>query len=257
MKKYTYFFCLITAGLMLLSSCENELLEGEFFSTPDGSDPEEFCAEAPFAIANAQAALANGTTEQQADLCAALLATINTTIEVCGDDTGVYQALLDSLGSNCMIDPDDGGDDDDPMDSLVGETYLLTAFEVETAIDLDGDGVPSTELIGETGCYLNETIFFDTETELTATSTSFLELFVEVDGDVVTQMIDCIEEEEITNSSYVLDGTTITIDGIVGVVSSTQIIFTVPDGFFGEIVSDDGMGTVELLEDITFTYTLQ
>lgn len=256
MKKITYFFALLFTGVFLLSSCDDEQLTGEFFSTPDGSDPEEFCDDAPFTIAAAQAALFNAPLSQQAALCDALRATIVSTISLCDDPGGSFQALLDQLGDDCMIDTDGGGGDD-PMDSLVGETYILTAFEVETAIDLNGDGMASNELISEAGCYENETIFFDSETMLTATSTSFLELFVEIDGDTVTQMIDCIEEEEITNSSYVVDGNIITIDGIEGVISGIQIIFTVPDGFFGEVISDDGMGTVEILEDITFTYTLQ
>lgn len=242
-----------------MSSCENELLEGEFFTTPDGSDPEEFCAEAPFAIANAQTALANGSAEQQADLCAALLATINTTIDFCGDETGVYQALLDSLGTDCMVDPDGGGGDDGGDDvSLVGQTYILTAFEVETPVDLDGDGVENTEIIAESSCYMNETLFFNDETNATATSTSYLEISVEIDGnDEFVQTIECIDEEEITPATYTVDGTTITIDGVVGVISGDQIILTIPDGFFGEFISDDGTGTVEVLEDVTFTYTLQ
>ena len=258
MKKITYYIILVFVGLMALNSCEDEQLEGEFFSTPDGSDPEEFCEDIAFNIASAQAALINAPAGQEMALCDALQATIINAIVVCGDDTGLFQALLDDLGDDCMVDPGDGGDDDgDAPGSLAGRTYILTAFEVETAVDLDGDGDASNDLIIETGCYQNETLFFDSETELTATSNSFLNLSVVIDGDVVTQMVECIIEQEITNSNYVLNGNTITIDGINGVVSSTQIVFTVPDGFFGEIVSDDGMGSVEILEDITFTYTLQ
>lgn len=259
MKKYTYIFALLVTGLTLLSSCENELLEGEFFSTPDGSDPEEFCEEAPLTIANAQAALVNGSEAQQADLCAALIETINTTIDFCGDETGVYQALLDSLGTDCMVDPGDGGNGGgDGDDSLVGQTYLLTAFEVETALDLDGDGVANTELIAESSCYMNETLFFNDATNATAISTSFLEIFVEVDdNDDFIQTIQCVEEEVTTPSTYTVNGTSITIAGVEGVISGDQIILTVPDNFFAEFISDDGTDTVTLLEDVTFTYTLQ
>lgn len=258
MKKYTYFAAFLIAGLTLLSSCENELLEGEFFSTPDGSDPEEFCAEAPFAIANAQAALVNGSAEQQAELCAALITTINTTIDFCGDETGVYQALLDSLGTDCMVDPGDDGGDDGGDDTLVGQTYLLTAFEVETAIDLNGDGMANTELITESSCYMNETLFFNDETNVTATSTSFLEIFVDIDGnDELVQTIECINEEEITPSLYSVDGNAITIDGVTGTISGSQIILTIADSFFGEFITNDGTGTIDVVEDVTFTYTLQ
>jgi len=119
MKKTTYFFALLLAGLSFFSSCENEPLEGEFFSTPDGSDPQEFCDDAPLAISNAQIALANATPEQQAELCNALIETINSTIEVCGDETGLFQALLDELGTDCMIDSGggDNGDDDNDNDN--------------------------------------------------------------------------------------------------------------------------------------------
>lgn len=122
MKKITYFFALILVGMSLLTSCENELLEGEFFSTPDGSDPAEFCENAPADIAIAQAALFNAPAEQQAQLCDALQATITNAIVVCGDPTGIFQALLDDLGSDCMVQNDDDDDDDDGSDdAIVGE----------------------------------------------------------------------------------------------------------------------------------------
>ena len=266
MKKTTYFFALLIGVLGLMSSCENEQLEGEFFSTPDGSDPQEFCDDAPLAISNAQIALTNAAPAQQAALCDALIATLMTTIDVCGDETGLFQALLDELGTDCMVNTDDGGDDDDDNDdtgggddtNLVGSTYLLTAFNLETPIDLNGDGAASTELISEGACYENETLFFDDETTLTATSTSFLVISTDVETDgSFTQTSECIFEDDITVSNYTVDGSIITIDGIEGVITGTQIIFTIPEGFFGEIVSDDAMGSVEFLEDITFTYTLQ
>ncbi len=255
MKKITYYFALLLVGLFFVSSCDDEPLEGEFFSTPDGSDPADFCADAPLAITSAQVALANAAPAQQAELCDALIATINSTINVCGDDTGIFQSLLDELGTDCMIDTTDPGDGND---DLVGRTYLLTAFEVETPIDLNGDGVATTELISEGSCYENETLFFNDETNVTVTSTSFLEITVEVDADDnLIQSSECIFEEDITNATYSVNGNTITIDGIDGVINGNQIVITVPEGFFGEIVGDDGISTVELLEDIVFTYTLQ
>ena len=263
MKKTTYFFALLLAALCLVSSCENEELEGEFFSTPDGSDPEDFCTDAPLAISNAQIALSNAAPAQQAALCDDLIETLNTTIDLCGDETGLFQALLDQLGTDCMVNTDDDTDDTDDSDggdemNLVGSTYLLTAFNLETPIDLNGDGSASTELISEGACYENETLFFDDETSLTVNSTSFLIISTEEQTDgSFTQTSECVFEDDVTVSNYIVDGSIITIDGIEGVITGTQIIFTVPEGFNGEVVGDEGMSSIEFLEDITFTYTLQ
>lgn len=255
MKKCTYIAVLLFLGLFCITSCENEPLEGEFFSTPDGSNPQDFCDDAPAAIAAAQLAFLTASEEELEELCNSLTASINATISVCGDPGGVLQEIIDDL-EDCTMDT--GGDDDPVDDNLVGRTYLLTAFQIESEIDLNNDGNFTNDFIVETGCYQNETIFFDDETSLTVFSTSFLELFVDVDiNGNVTQEATCVMEEETSMSSYVVDGNVITIDGIEGIISNTQIIFTVPDGYFGELISDDGTGSFEILEDVTFTYTLQ
>ena len=111
----------------LLTSCDHEPLEGEFFSTPDGSDPADFCADAPLAITAAQIALANVEPAQQAELCDALIAILNTTIDICGDETGLFQSILDDLGTDCMIDTDGG--DDDNLDPIVGEWQFIRSVD--------------------------------------------------------------------------------------------------------------------------------
>ena len=110
MKKLHTILSLILA-VFLLFSCNVEELEGEFFSTPDGSDPEEFCANAVATIAGAQLALATADPADQAMFCEALRNAINGIINQCGDPGGSFQMLLDELGTDCMVMTDDGGDD--------------------------------------------------------------------------------------------------------------------------------------------------
>ena len=268
MKKTTYFFALLLAGITLLSSCENEQLEGEFFSTPDGSDPQEFCDDAPLAISNAQIALINAAPEQQAELCNALIETINTTIDVCGDETGLFQALLDELGTDCMIDAGGGDDDDDDgggddmNDSLVGRTYLLTSITIESEFDFNGDGVATNELLSETECQTENTLFFNDEIIVTQVGTSVLDIFVEEDDmGNLEQIIQCTLVDLMVPGTYLRDGESLTVDfmGDIGngIVDGNQLIFTELDFFLGAFINETGDGVDELEEDTVFTYTLQ
>jgi len=120
-KKILHLFPILLAFIVF--SCDVEPLEGEFSSTPDGSDPEEFCANATLLIAEAQLALVTATADNADALCQALRGTIENVIDVCGDTEGAFQALLDELGNDCMIETD-GNDDDDGGGDVTCEDFI-------------------------------------------------------------------------------------------------------------------------------------
>lgn len=135
MKKISYYlpFLLLFTTLVFIS-CDDEQLEGEFFSTPDGSDPEVFCQETgPLAIAEAQLALLGLDPSEAQAGCDAFIATINSFINTCGDEGGGLQLLLDELGTDCNLTTDggDGDDDDDDgtIDPIVGEWALVRSVD--------------------------------------------------------------------------------------------------------------------------------
>lgn len=111
MKKLSYYlsFLLLFTAITFIS-CDDEQLEGEFFSTPDGSDPAVFCSETGLlAIAEAQIALAGLDPSEAQAGCDAFKATINSYIATCGDEGGSLQLLLDELGNDCNVMTDGGG----------------------------------------------------------------------------------------------------------------------------------------------------
>ncbi len=108
MKKISYlyfFFALFTAAVF--TSCENEPLTGEFFTTPDGSDSttdddgtvdSEECIAALDALATGQASLAGATEETYNAACVAYATALDFIISNCGDPNNVYQNILNTLG---------------------------------------------------------------------------------------------------------------------------------------------------------------
>lgn len=126
MKKISYYlsFLLLCIAITFIS-CDDEQLEGEFSSTPDGSDPAVFCAETGLlAIAEAQIALIGLDLADAQAGCDSLRATINSFIATCGDEGGTLQMLLDELGNDCNLVTDGGGDDDD--DSGIDGVFFIT-----------------------------------------------------------------------------------------------------------------------------------
>lgn len=106
MKKITYYFSLLLVGVFLFTSCENEQLTGEFFTTPDGQDivigdgdpDSETCQDAFTALATAEAAFAAATEENYTTVCSAYSQALLITIEACGDSSGDLQAMVNELG---------------------------------------------------------------------------------------------------------------------------------------------------------------
>lgn len=92
--------------MFLFTSCENEQLTGEFFTTPDGQDivigegdpDSETCQDAFTALTAAETAFATATEENYTTVCSAYSQALTITIEACGDSSGNLQAIVNSLG---------------------------------------------------------------------------------------------------------------------------------------------------------------
>ena len=158
MKKISYYlpFILLCFATIFIS-CEDEQLEGEFFSTPDGSDPAVFCAETgPLAIAEAQLALSGLDPANAQAGCDALKATITSFIATCGDEGGGLQLLLDELGNDCNLTTDGGGDDDDgSVDTVFFITFRADGELIDMRFDsasTSADFLPNMSYSGSGDC---------------------------------------------------------------------------------------------------------
>ncbi|WP_147448375.1 hypothetical protein [Dokdonia sinensis] len=106
MKKLSYltfFIAVFTASFF--TSCENEPVTGEFFTTPDGTDgtddgevQTEECATNFDLLATAQAAFATADEESYTEACIAYATLLDFLILECGDADGSLQNTLNSLG---------------------------------------------------------------------------------------------------------------------------------------------------------------
>ena len=133
-RYYVPTILVILFSLFTFSSCNDEQLEGEFFSTPDGSDPEEFCENALATIAEAQFALLDATEANAGELCQALRGSIEGVIAVCGDPGGSFQALLDELGDDCGLMFDNA----ECLSASLAAGLALDAFNIATPEEQEG-----------------------------------------------------------------------------------------------------------------------
>jgi len=140
--------------------------------------------------------------------------------------------------------------------------YRLTSFEIESSFDFDGDGDSSNDLLIETDCLQNERLAFTANNLVASISSSFLDIFVEIDTDSgeLVQIVECEEEEDSVVLAFEIDGDNITIiDGttvlIAGTIEGNQLIFEIQEGFIFESI--EGGVEVILTESAVLTYTLQ
>jgi hypothetical protein len=232
--------------LFISFSCNNEPLEGEF------PDPEEnACINATQVSVTAATNLANATSENYTELCNTYKTALQTQITACGDAAGALQQIIDSLG-DCT--------DNNQTNDLVG-TWLLTAWNVSEALDLNNDDTDSTNLLDEMNCYTNETLVFNQDNTGTAMSTSYaeFEIFIETGTtDAFDFTITCIDEIENTDLTWSQTGNTVTIIDAASssdwALAGNTLSIVIPEGFS---VTDPNDVTITVTQDLTFVYTKQ
>lgn len=137
MKKISYYLSfLLVLSTVAFVSCDDEQLEGEFFTTPDGEEitivdtPE--CQAALTAFQDATSALQMATTEEAPAACAALSNALDNFVQICEidtDDASVVAAL--GLLNGCA----------DMTNNCVAATTAATAAEMAFA-----NATPETEI---------------------------------------------------------------------------------------------------------------
>ncbi len=112
MKKISYYLSLFTVLCALVfTSCDDEQLEGEFFATPDGeeiviTDPTGgTCLDVSLALQDLLQAFNTATGDAIPQACENYRQGLENAIAACGDELGVFQATIDSLGDCTTIDP--------------------------------------------------------------------------------------------------------------------------------------------------------
>lgn len=142
--------------------------------------------------------------------------------------------------------------------SILGSWKLISA-DVETPVDLNGDGTASTDLLAETGCLQNELLQFnaDMATGLII-SNSYLDITISGEfPENVEYTIECVQEAEESPFAYSQEGNVIIIttqegDVMAGNLSEDQLLqFTIPNG---QIYMDEEFNVV-LMEDLVLTYS--
>jgi len=109
-----------------------------------------------------------------------------------------------------------GDDDSNPttVNASIDGTWKLTGFTLDNAIDLNGDGVASTDMVNETDCYSNSELVFTSATEVSLMLEG-LDIEVSGNGNDITLTVDCLAAETLTGT-YTVTDTTVTLSGEIG-----------------------------------------
>lgn len=176
-----------------------------------------------------------------------------------GDDEPVDPFLIDDSG---IIN---GGDINDGSvnNNTVFGVYVMTAFNSSVPIDLNGDGVSSTNSLDETNCFNNSFLTLNQNNTFIAISKG---IEINFDFDLVTgeeiSTIECFTDES-TTGTWAVDGTNVvftstdageTYSDTFAVVGNT-LVYTVEEG---SVVgtTDDGVPAY-LTSEIEIIYTKQ
>lgn len=152
-------------------------------------------------------------------------------------------------------------DDDDNQIAIEG-TWKMTAFKTQNAYDLNGDGIISNDIMGQTNCFQNETLIFNSNNTGANMSTSYLEITLELVAGSTTEYeynVECISENSTTAFTWTQEGNTVVVTeaGIVltGEQNGSEITFFIPNGY--PIPVEQGGSTATITEDLTIVYQKQ
>lgn len=214
------------------------------------NDPDT-CESATIAADVAFNNLNNAPDSQYTTFCNVYVMALENKIELCGDEDGTIQSIIDNLG-----DCSSGGE---PTE-VVG-TWLLTAWNGTEPIDLNNDGTESTNFLDEMDCYNNETIVFNQDNTGTAMSTSYADIEIFIEAGTTNSYdftVTCIDEIENTDMTWTQSGNAVSITDVSGTTDWTlngnTLSITIPEGF--TVISTED-ATVSVIQDLTFVYTKQ
>jgi len=217
-KKILHLFPILL--VFIVFSCDTEPLEGEFSSTPDGTDPEEFCANAGLAIADAQLAFLNASETNAAALCENLRNTIESVITNCGDPGGMLQTVLDEIGNDCSnVTGSTGNNDDDDDDNSGGDVTC------EPFINQDAQGsFRGVDFVNQGGSHRlqqNDTYFCTILVTEVIDGDCFFPVFGGNEGSILFSLPN-LEPQTITLSDVVGEGESLNFNTINGTTTTVE-----------------------------------
>lgn len=152
-------------------------------------------------------------------------------------------------------------DDDDNQVAIEG-TWKMTAFKTQNAYDLNGDGIISNDIMGQTNCYQNETLVFNANGTGADFSTSYPDITLELVAgttDEYEYSVECIEESTTTAFTWTQNGDSVIVtqgdSTLTGTQVGNEITFSLPNGY--QIPVEQGDGTAIITEDLTIVYEKQ
>lgn len=158
------------------------------------------------------------------------------------------------LFTSCSSDDDNG--------VAIEGTWKMTAFKSQNAYDLNGDGVISNDIMGQTNCYQNETLVFNSNGTGASFSTSFAEIeLVLVSGttDQYEYSVECVIENFTSAFTWTQDGDNISITEFgqtdTGVQNDDKLTFVINNGFSIDVAQGSGVVTID--EDLTLEFLKQ
>jgi len=129
-------------------------------------------------------------------------------------------------------------DETDSEVTLIG-TWNVVEFTMQQALDVNGDGTASENLLDEASCFINEVTF--TEEGSYASRTSNLE-FVQLGGGAFTVECNGTDTEV---GTFVLDGTTLTTDE--GTTDEAEATIELSGNNLTVSESDENFGNVVII----------
>ena len=136
-------------------------------------------------------------------------------------------------------------DDEDFL--LEGETFVLTSYKIESPVDLNGDGVFSTELLNENNCVSGQSLRFQ-DGKVDPVLDILLTLDVGNDNNNnLIQIASCLIIDYVAKPQYDRNGNTVTIafEGsdvvhAIGQIIGNTIQFSVEAFSSNQILNSDG-----------------
>ncbi|MGB1230820.1 MAG: hypothetical protein ACPG5M_01130 [Winogradskyella sp.] len=173
----------------------------------------------------------------------------------------VLALLMVVISFSCSND-DDGGSDNV---ELTG-TWKLTALNAIETYDLNNDGSASINLLNEMNCLTNETLVFSDTNVVTANSTSYVDIYAELETGSTTDYdytVECESEVYSDPATYVRNGNSVTItiqddededEVLVGIISGNTFSFVVPESLYIENLDNFDE---DIEQDVTYVFTKQ
>ncbi|WP_138434513.1 hypothetical protein [Winogradskyella algicola] len=244
--------CLIYKEALLnqIEACGDEDGSLQLLADDLGTCTEEIdaCEEAIVATEIALNDFNNTTDNDYEETCNTYKNALMNQIEICGDEDGLLNTLIEDLG-DCEL----------TYVETLG-TWKLIAWEPNpiTDLDLDNDGISSSNFLDEINCYDNETIDFysDGTGRLYLRSIANITFTPIVGTDMVEFSTVCSEIDQTIFFTWFQDGNTVTFNFLDGTVlyyfrNANRLYVVINDGLVATSSVDN---TSTITHSITYIY---